>query len=59
MQCSPTCGQCRGSLCTNSLNSVDYESEHSEDWDVYKYIVYVANAELIKGVAFDIGLFLL
>ena len=31
MQCSPACGQCKGSSCTNSLNTVDYESEDSED----------------------------
>ena len=31
MQCSPACGQCKESSCTNSLNTVDYESEDSED----------------------------
>ncbi|XP_068675446.1 uncharacterized protein [Montipora foliosa] len=30
MQCSPACGQCKGSSCTNSSNTVDYESEDSE-----------------------------
>ena len=31
MQCSPACGQCKGSSCTNSSNTVDYEGEDSED----------------------------
>ncbi|PFX20787.1 hypothetical protein AWC38_SpisGene14755 [Stylophora pistillata] len=31
MQCAPACGQCKGTSCTNSLNTVDYESEDSED----------------------------
>ena len=30
MPCSAACGQCRGSSCTNSSNTVDYESEDSE-----------------------------
>ena len=30
MQCSPACGQCKGSSSTNSSNTVDYESEDSE-----------------------------
>ena len=31
MECSPACGQCKGSACTNCSNTLDYESEHSED----------------------------
>lgn len=31
MQCSPACGQCKGSACTNSTTALDYESEDSED----------------------------
>lgn len=31
MQCSPACGQCKGSACTNSANPLDYDSEESEE----------------------------
>ena len=30
MQCSPACDHRKGSSCTNSSNTVDYESEDSE-----------------------------
>jgi len=31
MQCSPACGQCKESTCTNSTSTLDYEIEDSED----------------------------
>ena len=31
MECSPASGKCKGSACTNCSNTLDYESEDSED----------------------------
>ena len=31
MQCSPACGQCKGSSCTNCSKPLDYDSEDSDE----------------------------
>ena len=31
MECSPACGQCKGSVCTNCSNTLDYVSKDLED----------------------------
>ena len=43
MQCSPACGQCKGSACTNCTTALDFESEDSEDLLVQHVQITIQN----------------